>query len=146
MKLRELLGIPGVHVFMLVHTLAGGYRAVVGYRARDTSWMANENVCMWPCICVPLHGNSGRSNAPSYRGRARARNARGERKRYSVTTTTTPSYQRVAAIRSTFTDSWKNVASRVHRKWIFHHLPRNSCRDENYRFSIGFPCMAKDRD
>lgn len=25
MKLRELLGSPGVHVFMLVHTLAGGY-------------------------------------------------------------------------------------------------------------------------
>ena len=89
MKLRELLGSPGVHVFMLAHTLAreDTRRRRILCAKHDVN---GENMCtrLCVCVCVPLHGNSERSNVPSCRGRATSAecNERRERKRYFVTT------------------------------------------------------------
>lgn len=59
MKLRELLGIPGVHVFMLAHTLAGGYTPSSG-TAREThrGWRMRTCVCcrVYACRCTGILG------------------------------------------------------------------------------------------
>lgn len=60
---------PGRYTYLCSRT-RGRIHAIVGFRARSTVWIARM-CCARVCgrVYVPLHGNSGRSDAPSCRGR-----------------------------------------------------------------------------
>lgn len=126
MKLRELLGSPGVHVFMLAHTLAGGYTPSSGVpRARHD--VAEREPCTWPCICrcAGILGVLTLRLTVEERGMRERR----ERKRYFVNDN-----------EDTATRGW--LRSRRLFAFVgngfFTISHQSSCRDENYRFSIGF--------
>lgn len=147
MKLRELLGSPSVHIFMLAHTRgytlymrAREYTMMLSHRRRFRADGERAIIYLYIYICVysctRIQGVSSRHAWKCSEGGMRERRKKTIFRKDDDT-------RGLIAISPILCDSRKTRWRAINRKQIFRNFSRNSYRNGNYRFSIGLLSRRK---